>query len=132
MEYILASLNMFSGIAENLINYSFNVGFSQKVRICVLLLTPFQMSSYEMNVVMYVSHLITDSHVLTVSILQAQAHPCHHHHAPNDCAHWLFRKLSLILLQKTMKYVRKKGMNFNIFWSVQQHSDALYAYISSF
>lgn len=103
MEYILASLDMFSGIAGNLINYSFNVGFFQKIQICVLLLTPFQMSSYEMNVVMYVSLSTTDMHVLTKSILQAQAYPCHHRLAPNDCAHWLFRKLSLIF-QKTMKF----------------------------
>lgn len=51
MEYILTSLEMFAGIGENLINYTFNVNFIRLGLISSL--TCFmQMASYEMNKVM--------------------------------------------------------------------------------
>ena len=55
MEYVLTSIEMFAGISENLINYSFNVSSvfpSLKSPCLVLTAVVVQMSSHEMNEVM--------------------------------------------------------------------------------
>lgn len=50
MEYILTSVEMFAGIGENLINYTFNVCPCSSPRLA--LTDDTQMASYEMNEVM--------------------------------------------------------------------------------
>lgn len=70
MDYILTSLDMFTGIADNLVDYTFN------------------MASYEMNEVMCVCFLHRVTLNLTV-VLQASAHPCYNRLLTNDLDHWL-------------------------------------------
>ena len=52
MEYILASLDMFASIAENLINYSFNASFLSISILTAANLLLFQLASNEMNEIM--------------------------------------------------------------------------------
>lgn len=64
MEHILSSLDMFAGIAENLIDYTFNVSHLVQLSALSADATPDfskQLASYEMNEVMYVDVLLIPS-----------------------------------------------------------------------
>ena len=52
IDFALTSLDMFSGISENLINYAFNVSAHFYWFWCYIS-HAMQMASYEMNTVMY-------------------------------------------------------------------------------
>ena len=52
IDFALTSLDMFSGISENLINYAFNVSAHFYWSWCYISHV-MQMASYEMNTVMY-------------------------------------------------------------------------------
>lgn len=54
MEYILTSMDMFAGVSENLINYTFNVRNVILTHYVLLSMHFHQMASYQMNEVMYV------------------------------------------------------------------------------
>lgn len=65
MEYILSSLEMFAGVAENLIDYTFNVSSLARL-VCVNCWCHSRflkkLASYEMNEVMYVDVFFIRKH----------------------------------------------------------------------
>lgn len=106
---------MFASIAENLINYTFNVSS----RLAFLSDQPF--------LTHYVDCLLRNERNY------ASTHTHYHHLYPTNAAHWLlcmffsfpFHHLSYSYLSSS------QGMNFDPFPGVQKHSDALFWYIAA-
>ena len=92
MEHILSSLDMFAGIAENLIDYTFNVSHLVD-SVCYVDATPDfeQLASYEMNEVMYVDVLLTRKNALTSS-LKASINSRNNHFPPPYLLIWVLCK----------------------------------------
>jgi hypothetical protein len=101
IEYGMTSLDMYSAMAENLINYTFNV-CPRSLFDCSSAEGPwFQMASYEMNEVMYASELSYCPSCHSTSI-QAPLDVVHCSVLASDIAHRILCKLVPFFYRNTI------------------------------
>ena len=117
MEYILTSIEMFAGISENLIEYSFNVSF---------LVFFFRLMNAEGGLMLMSSYI----DVITRDERGDEDFDCGH--CPIcavDGSCWLLRAFHTILWCSSCilnNGAPAQGMNFDLMWSVHGRSDILY------